>query len=73
MVAKATATVSATKQTPKDLAVNGGGSGEMTIDLGHIMPAKGNLIYGSEMSGPDGAGWKKLTMKMRTDLRIESK
>ena len=45
----------------------------MTIDLGHIMPAKGNLIYRLEMSGPDKPGGKTLTMKMQTDLRIEAK
>ena len=73
VTAKITATVSASKQTPKDLAITGGGSGEMTIDLGHIMPAKGNLVYRLEMSGTDGAGGKKLTMKMGMDLRIEAK
>jgi hypothetical protein len=58
VAAKVTATVSASKQTPKDLAITGGGSGEMTIDLGHIMPAKGDLVNRLETSGPDAAGKK---------------
>jgi hypothetical protein len=70
---KITVTVSGSKQTSKDLALTGGGSGEMTIDLGHITPVKGNLVNRLETSGPDGAGGTKLTMKMRTDLRIEAK
>jgi hypothetical protein len=73
VTARIKVTVSGSKQTPKDLAITGGGSGEMTIDLGHIMPAKGNLVYRLEMSGTDGAGGKKLTMKTGMDLRIEAK
>ena len=73
VTAKITVTVSGSKQTAKDFATTGGGSGEMTIDLGHIMPAKGNLVYRMEMSGTDGAGGKKLTMKLGMDLRIEAK
>jgi hypothetical protein len=73
VTAKTTVTVSASKQTPKDLAVTGGGSGEMTIDLGHIMPAKGNLVYRVEMSGTDKPGGTNFTLKMQTDLHIEAK
>ena len=70
---KTTVTVSASKQTPKDLAITGGGSGEMTIDLGHIIPAKGNLVYRVEMCGTDKQGGTNFTLKMQTDLRIEAK
>jgi hypothetical protein len=47
----------------------------MTLDLTRIMPAKGNLGYRMEASGPDRAGGpkEKVTMKMRMDLRIEAK
>jgi len=45
----------------------------MTIDLGHIMPAKGNLVYRVEMSGTDKPSGKNVTLKMQTDLRIEAK
>jgi hypothetical protein len=68
-----TVTVSGSKQKAKEFATTGGGSGEMTIDLGHIMPAKGNLVYHMEASGTDGAGGKKLTMKLGMELRIEAK
>ena len=67
--AKATVTVSASKQTPKGLTATGGGTGEMTIDLGRIMPAKGNLAHRLEMSG--SLGGQKPTMKTQTYLRIE--
>jgi hypothetical protein len=73
VTAKLTVTVSASKLTPKDLAITGGGSGEMTIDLVHIMPAKGNLVYRVEMSGNDKPGGPNVTLKMQTDLRIEAK
>ena len=45
----------------------------MTIELGHIMPAKGNLVYRVEMSGIDKPGGAKFTLKTQTDLRIEAK
>jgi hypothetical protein len=70
---KITVTVPASKQSPKDLAITGGGSGEMTIDLGHIMPAKGNLVYRLEMSETEKPGGTNFTLKMQTDLRIEAK
>jgi len=75
VTARTTVTVSATKQTPKGLAVTGGGSGEMTLDLARIMPAKGNLVYRVEASESDPAGGPKgeFTMKIGTDLRIEAK
>jgi hypothetical protein len=73
VTAKITVTVPASKQTSKDLAITGGGSGEMTIDLGHIMPAKGNLVYRVEMSQTDKPGGRNVTLKTQTDLRIEAK
>jgi len=67
--AKVTVTVSASKQTPKDLAATGGGAGEMTIDLGRILPAKGNLAHRLELS--ETIGGQERTMKTQTYLRIE--
>ena len=68
--AKVTVTVSASRQTPKDLTATGGGTGEMTIDLGRIMPAKGNLALRSWI--PVSFAGEKTAMKTQTYLRIDS-
>jgi hypothetical protein len=72
LTAKTTATASELDQKTKAPAMTGRGTGDITIDLGRIMPAKGNLIYRMEGSGPGEAG-KKGDMKMRMELRIEAK
>ncbi len=72
LIAKITFTASELDRKTKAPAMTARGTGDITIDLGRIMPAKGNLIYRMEGSGHGEAG-KKEDMKMRMELRIEAK
>ena len=67
--AKVTVTMSPSNQAPKGLTATGGGVGETTIDLGRIMPTKGNLAHRLEGSGP--VGGQDRAMKIQTYLRID--
>ncbi len=70
---RTTHTASESTQNTKGRAMTAGGSGEMTIDLTRVVPAKGNLVYRLEGSEPDGPGGTNVIMKMRTEVRIETK
>ena len=72
LTAKITFTASELDRKTKAPAMTARGTGDITIDLGRIMPAKGNLIYRMEGSGP-GEDGKQGDMKMRMELRIEAK
>jgi len=79
VAAKVTVTVTESKQTPNKHVMTGGGgsgditSGDITIDLGRILPVKCNLTQRLEMSGADEPGGRNTTLKARTDIRIEEK
>ena len=55
--------------------MNGNGSGEVSMDLGQIVPLSGNVNSHSEMSMAMNSGGQKQTIDMKVDMnmKIESK
>ena len=73
VTAKATITIPLSKPKTGGTTMAGEGRGEMTMNLGHIMPEKGNLVYTA--SGTDAGSSQKpgFTMKTRMELHVETK
>lgn len=51
-------------------SLSGSGAGDLTLDLGQIIPAKANLNYHSDASMGMNVGGQKQTMDMKIDMQM---